>query len=139
MLHTTIVALSCLVEKVPSQELFSAQSLSWVWYDRFSGWCWQVYVQKQNCSLWLTSFPVAVSNLKYYLLPEVCVSNYTEDTEDICSCVKLHWRYLFTCKIIQSYLFMCQIWNNYLLPKLSLATNIYHASTHSVTCIYYYL
>ena len=38
-----------------------------------------------------------------YLLPElyVCVSNYTEYTEDICSCVKLYQRYLFACKIIQ--------------------------------------
>ena len=36
MLHATIVSLSHLVEKVPLQELFSAQSLVWVWYDRFS-------------------------------------------------------------------------------------------------------
>ena len=38
-----------------------------------------------------------------YLLPElsVHVSNYTEDTEDICLCVKLYQRYLFACKIIQ--------------------------------------
>ena len=56
----------------------------------------------------------------------VHVSNYTED---ICSCVKLYRRYLF----------LCLIQNKYLLPKLSLATNIYCASTHSVTCIYYYL
>ena len=49
-----------------------------------------------------------------YLLPElsVCVSNYTED---ICSCVKFG--------------------NNYLLAKLSLATNIYHISTHSVSIV----
>ena len=39
MLHMTIVLLSHLVEKVPSQELFSAQRLAWVWYDRFSRWC----------------------------------------------------------------------------------------------------
>ena len=34
--HATIVMLSDLVEKVPLQELFSAQSLARVWYDRFS-------------------------------------------------------------------------------------------------------
>ena len=36
MPHTTIVTLSCLVKKVPLQELFIAQSLASVWYDRFS-------------------------------------------------------------------------------------------------------
>ena len=39
MPHTTIVSLSCLVEKVSLQRLFSSQSLAWVWYDRFSRWC----------------------------------------------------------------------------------------------------
>ena len=48
-LHATIVLLSYLVGKVPMQELFSDQSLAWVWYDTFSRWCWQVYVPKQNC------------------------------------------------------------------------------------------
>ena len=33
--HATIVSFSCLVEKVPSQEPFSAQILVGVWYDRF--------------------------------------------------------------------------------------------------------
>ena len=37
-----------------------------------------------------------------YLLPElsVHVSNYTKDTKDICSCVKLYQRYLFMYQII---------------------------------------
>ena len=31
----------------------------------------------------------------------VHMSNYTKDTKDICSCVKLYLRYLFVCKIVQ--------------------------------------
>ena len=44
-----------------------------------------------------------------YLLPElsVCMSDYTKDTKDTCSCVKLYWRYLFVCKIIQKLICLC--------------------------------
>ena len=60
----------------------------------------------------MEQFPVAVSNLKYNLLPypygckcvklygryllkiPVCVSNYTADNEDMCLCVKLYRNYL---------------------------------------------
>ena len=37
----------------------------------------------------------------------VCVSNYTEDTEDICSYVKLYGRCLFMCQIIQEAFYLC--------------------------------
>ena len=60
---------------------------------------------KQNCSLWLASFPVAASNLKYNLLPEPSGHK----------CVKLYrryQRYLFVCQIILQIMKICVcVWN----------------------------
>ena len=139
MLHVTIVSLSCLVEKVPSKELFSAQSLVQVWYDRFLDDADKYMCKNRTAPSDLPASLLLCQIWNNYLLPElsVHVSNYTKDTKDICSCVKLYYRYLFMCQLYRSYLFMCQIWNNYLLPKLSLATNIYHTNNHSVSSCKY--